>query len=51
MNVNVNVMAQCTTQIKSEMTINADASAKNIIYVNKIIFRILLYAVVKMVNI
>ena len=51
MNVNVNVMADCAIQIKSGITINVDASAKNIIYVNKVIFRILLYAVVKMVNI
>ena len=35
----------------SGIMINVDASAKNIIYVKKIIFGILLEAVTKMVNI
>ena len=37
--------------IQSEIMANLDASVKNIIYVNKIIFGILLHVVVKIVNI
>ena len=44
------LMVESVIQIKSGITINLDASAKNIIYVKKIIFGILLHAVVKMVN-
>ena len=50
-NVNVNLMEENVTQIKSGATINVDASVKNIIYVKKIIFRILLHVVAKMINI
>ena len=38
-------------QIKSGITINVDASVKNIIYLKKIIFGILLHVAAKMVNI
>ena len=48
-NVNVNLMVESVIQIKSGITINVDANAKNI-YVKKIIFGILLHEVVKMVN-
>ena len=41
-------MEQNVIQIKSEMMINVNPSAKNIIYVKKIIFGILLGVVVKM---
>ena len=47
-------MVENTTQMKSGITINVDASVKiqkNIMRVNKIIFGILLQAVVKMANI
>ena len=37
-NVNVNVMEQNLIQINGGITINADASVKNIIYVKKIMF-------------
>ena len=50
-NVNVNLMAENEIQIKSEIIINVDVNIKNIIYVKKIIFAILLYIFVKMVNI
>ena len=49
-NVNVNLMVENVIQIKSGITINVHASAKNIIYVKKI-FRILLHGVPEMVNI
>ena len=44
-------MVQSVIQIKSGIMINFDASGKNIIYVKKIIFGILLHVVVKMENI
>ena len=44
-------MVENVIQIKSGITINVDMSVKNIIYVKKIIFGILLHAVAKMVNI
>ena len=44
-------MVENVIQIKSGITINVDVSVKNIIYVKKIIFVILLHAVAKMVNI
>ena len=50
-NVNVNLMEENVIQIKSETTIKVDVNVKNNIYVKKIIFGILLYVVVKMVNI
>ena len=51
-NVNVNLMGKKNViQIKSGIMINADVSAKNIIYVKKIISEIVLHVVVKVVNI
>ena len=50
-NVNVNLMVESVTQIKSRIMINVDASVKNIAYVKKIIFGILPHVVVKMVNV
>ena len=44
-------MEENVIQIESGITINVDASVKNIIYVKKVIFGILLYVVAKMVNI
>ena len=49
--INVNLTVEKVIQIKSGTMINADASIKNIIYVKKIIFGILLHVVVNMVNI
>ena len=42
-------MVESLTQIKSGITINADASAKNITQVKKIIFGIMLYVVTKLI--
>ena len=53
-NVNVNLMVESVIQIKSGMTINVNLNTKtreNIMYVKKIIFRILVHVLVKMVNI
>ena len=51
-NVNVNLMGKKNViQIKSGIMINADVSAKKIIYVKKIISEIVLHVVVKVVNI
>ena len=44
-------MKENVIQIKSGKIINVDASVKNIIYVKKIIFGILIHVVAKMVNI
>ena len=44
-------MEENVIQVNDGMMINADVSVKNIIYVNKIIFRIMLQVVAKMVNI
>ena len=50
-NVNVNLMEESVIQIKSGTMINVDMSVKNIIYVKKIIFGILLHVVAEMVYI
>ena len=50
-NVNVNLVGENVIQIKSGISINVDTSVKNIIYVKRIIFAILLHVVAKMVNI
>ena len=50
-NVNVNLMVENIIRIKSGIKINVDVSAKNIIYVKKIIFGTRLDVVAKMVNI
>ena len=44
-------MEENVTQINGGITINVDASVKDIIYLKKIIFRILLHVIVKMQNI
>ena len=44
-------MVENVIQIKSGITINVDVSVKNIIYVKKVIFGIILFVVAKMVNI
>ena len=44
-------MLENVIQIKSGITINVNVSVKNITYVKKIIFEILLHVVAKMVNI
>ena len=49
MNVKLNLMN--VSQINGEVTINVDVNVKNIIYVKKIMFRILLHVFVKMENI
>ena len=49
--LNVNLMKENAIQINGGITINVDWSVKNIMYVKKIIFGILLHVVVKMENI
>ena len=44
-------MLESVIQIKSKITINVDASAKNIPHVKNIIFLILLHLIAKIVNI
>ena len=44
-------MVENAIQIKTGIMINVDANVKNIIYVKKIIFGILLHVVAKMVDI
>ena len=51
MNVNVALVEQNVIQINGEITINVDVSIKNIMYVKKIMFRILLNVIVRMENI
>ena len=51
MNVNVNLIEKHVIQINGRITINVDVSVKNIIYVKKIMFGILLHVIVKMENI
>ena len=50
-NLNVNLMIENVIQIKNETMINVDSSTKNIIYVKKITFEILLHVAAKMVNV
>ena len=50
-NVNLNLMAENVIHIKSELMINVYMSVKNMIYMKKIIFGILVYAVAKKANI
>ena len=50
-NVNVNLMEVNVIQVNGGITINVDTNVKNIIYVKKIIFGILLHAAVKMESI
>ena len=51
MNVNLSLMEQNVIQINSGITINVDVTVKNIIYVKKIMFGILLHVVVTIENI
>ena len=51
MNVNVDLMEKNVIQINGGITINVYVSVNNVVYVKKIIFRILLLAVAKMGNI
>ena len=51
MNVNLSLMEKNVIQINSGITINVDVSVKNIIYVKKIMFGILLHVVVTIENI
>ena len=51
MNVNVALVEQNVIQINGEITINVDVSIKNIMYVKKIMFGILLNVIVRMENI
>ena len=51
MNLNVNLMEKNIIQINGGIMINVDMSAKNIIYVENIMFRILLLVIVKMESI
>ena len=44
-------MEQNRNQINGEIMINVDVSVKNIIYVKKIMFEILVHVVIKMKNI
>ena len=48
MNINVNLMEQNVIQVNGEITINVDVSVRNIIYVKKIMYGILLHVIVKM---
>ena len=50
-NVNVRFIVENVIQIQSEITINVDASIKNIRYVKSILVRILLHLVAEVVNI
>ena len=47
----VNLMKQNLSEINGRITINVDVSVKNIIYLKKIMFGILLHVFVKMENI
>ena len=51
MNVNVDLMKENVIQINGEIMINVDVSVKNVMYVKKIMFGILLHVVIKMGNI
>ena len=50
-NINVNLMKERVIRINGGITINIDASVKDIIYVKKIIFGILVNVFMKVENI
>ena len=50
-NVNLDLMKRNVIQINGGIKINVYVSVKNVIYIKKIIFRILIHVVVKMENI
>ena len=47
-NVNVDLMKENVTQINGGITIDVDVSVRNVLYVKKIMFGILLHAAMKM---
>ena len=47
-NVNVDLMEEIVIQINGGIMINVDVGVKNIMYMKKIMFGILLHAIVKM---
>ena len=49
--LNIDLMEESVIQINGRIMINVDVSVKNIMYVKKIMFRILLDVIVKMENI
>ena len=49
--VNVNLIEESVLQINGGTTINADVSVKNVMYMKKSIFGILLHVVAKIENI
>ena len=51
MNVNVDLMEKNVIQINGEIKINVDVNVKKIMYVEKVIFEILVNAFVQMENI
>ena len=51
MNVNLNLIEENVSQIKSGIMINLDVSLENVIYFKKIVIGVLLNIVAKMVNI
>ena len=51
MNLNVNLMEENVIQNNDRLTINVDVGIKNVMYVKKVMFGILLHVVVKMENI
>ena len=50
-NVNVDLIEENVIQVNDPIMINVDVSAKNFMYVKKIMFGILLHVIVKMKNI
>ena len=50
-NVNVNLMEENVIQNNDEITVNIDVSVKNVMYVKKIIYEIMLHVFVKVDNI
>ena len=51
LNVNVDLMKKDVIQINDGIVVNVDVSVKNVMYVKKILFGILLHVIVKMKNI
>ena len=49
-NTNVNFMEENVIQTNGGITINADVSEKNVVYLKKIIFGILLHLVVELIR-
>ena len=49
--VNLNLVEEIVTQINGGIMVNVDASVKNVMYLKKIIFGILLYVIMKIENI